>query len=55
MKDAPDLGEAVNTDYIRGIVNVEEKMVILLEIDRLLTLDDLPDLAEVSRQMQATN
>ncbi len=53
MKDAPDLGEAVNTDYIRGIANVGEKMVILLEIDSLLTLDDLPDLADVSQHLQA--
>ncbi len=51
LNAAPDLGESVNTDYIRGIVNVEEKMVILLEIDRLLALDDLPDMAELARQM----
>ena len=51
MKSAPDLGDAVNTDYIRGLVNVDGKMVILLEIDRLLSMDDIPNLAEVSRQM----
>ncbi|TQV84175.1 chemotaxis protein CheW [Exilibacterium tricleocarpae] len=51
MKSAPDLGDAVNTDYIRGLVNVDGKMVILLEIDRLLSMDDIPNLAEVSRQV----
>lgn len=51
MKSAPDLGDAVNTDYIRGLVNVDNKMVILLEIDRLLNMDDIPNLAEVSRQV----
>lgn len=53
MKAAPDLGDAVNTDYIRGLVGVDGKMVILLEINRLLSMDDIPNLAEVSRQMLA--
>lgn len=50
MKGAPDLGDAVNTDYIRGLVSVDEKMVILLEIDKLLSLEELPDLSELSKQ-----
>lgn len=51
MKAAPDLGDSVNTDFIRGLVNVDDKMVILLEIDKLLSMEDMPDLLEVSRQM----
>lgn len=51
MKSAPDLGDAVNTDYIRGLVSVDEKMVILLEIDKLLSMEDLPDLSQVSKQV----
>jgi len=53
MKAAPDLGDAINTDYIRGLVSIDEKMVILLEIDRLLTMDDLPNLSEVSKKILA--
>lgn len=52
MKNAPDLGDAINTDYIRGLVTVDEKMVILLEIDKLLTLGDIPDLSSISKQLQ---
>lgn len=51
MKAAPDLGDAVSTDYIRGLVNVDEKMVILLEIDKLLAMDEMPDLAEISKKL----
>jgi purine-binding chemotaxis protein CheW len=51
MKSAPDLGDAVNTDYIRGLVSVDEKMVILLEIDKLLSMEDLPDLSQMSKQV----
>ncbi len=51
LKAAPDLGDAVSTDYIRGLANVDEKMVILLEIDKLLAMDELPDLAEISKKL----
>ncbi|WP_045860420.1 chemotaxis protein CheW [Teredinibacter purpureus] len=51
MRAAPDLGSAVNTDFIRGLVNVQEKMVILLDIDKLLTLDDVPNLSNLAEQI----
>jgi len=51
MKNAPDLGDAINTNYIRGLVNVDEKMVILLSIDQLLSMDDLPDLTDMSKKL----
>ena len=36
VKPAPDLGAAVATDYIRGLVTCAERMVVLLDIDRLI-------------------
>ncbi|QGG80242.1 chemotaxis protein CheW [Litorivicinus lipolyticus] len=42
MRDPPDLGDSVDTHYIKGLVNVQETMVILLEIDRFLNADRLP-------------
>ncbi len=39
MRPAPDLGQSVNTDFIKSIVSVDNKMVMLLEIDRLLNFD----------------
>ena len=47
IKPAPDLGDAIDTDYVRGLVDVDKKMVILLEIDRLLTMEKIPDTAGV--------
>lgn len=43
MKEAPDLGDHVNTSYIKGLVNVNNKMVILLDINELLGRDAIPD------------
>jgi purine-binding chemotaxis protein CheW len=41
IRPAPDLGDHINTSYIRGLVNVDGKMVILLEMNDLLGRDDL--------------
>ncbi len=51
MRTPPDLGDAVKTDYIRGLASVDGKMVILLNINQLLSIDDLPNLKEVSEQL----
>jgi purine-binding chemotaxis protein CheW len=36
VKPAPDLGARTGSDYIRGLVPVSERMVVLLDIDRLI-------------------
>jgi purine-binding chemotaxis protein CheW len=39
VKAAPDLGSRGATDYIRGLVPVSDRMVVLLDIDRLIGTD----------------
>src|ERR1700743_1166419 len=39
VKAAPDLGSRGGTDYIRGLVPVSDRMVVLLDIDRLIGMD----------------
>ena len=39
IQPAPDFGARVNTQFIKGLATVDEKMVILLDIDRLIGLD----------------
>ena len=48
VRMAPDLGEHVNTSYIKGLVNVDSKMVILLDINELLGRDNLEELQMVT-------
>ncbi len=36
IQPPPDMGGTVHTEFVRGLATVEEKMVILLEIDRLI-------------------
>lgn len=51
MKDPPDFGQQVNTEFIKGLVTVDEKMIILLNINRLLSVNDIPNLKEVTEKL----
>lgn len=41
IKPAPDFGEVVDLEYVHGIGAVDDKMIIMLNIDRLLSGDEL--------------
>tara|TARA_R110002050_G_scaffold268113_1_gene409974 strand:- start:23599 stop:24078 length:480 start_codon:yes stop_codon:yes gene_type:complete len=41
VKPVPDFGRLINTDFISGLVLIDDSMVILLNIDRLLRVEAL--------------
>jgi purine-binding chemotaxis protein CheW len=41
IQDAPDFGAKVSNEFINGLVSVTERMVILLDADKLLKLEEL--------------
>ncbi len=43
VRPTPDFGAVVNTEYISGLATVDQRMVMLIDIDRLLTSGDLTD------------
>lgn len=43
IKPAPAFGSSVEPEYIRGLVNVGENVVTLLEVEQILTLEDEGD------------
>ena len=54
VRPVPDMGTAVDTEYLKGLTSVEERMVLLLDVDKLLQPQDaqmldaaLPAVAEV--------
>ncbi len=51
MRPAPDLGDSVEVEFIKGLVSVNNKMVILLNIDELLNIDDQNLLADIKSQL----
>ncbi|MDB5793390.1 MAG: cheW2 [Massilia sp.] len=41
IKPAPDMGGALNTDYLMGLGTVDERMIILVDIDRLMSSEEM--------------
>ncbi len=39
IQGAPDFGTKVSNEFINGLVSVSERMVMLLDVDKLLTLE----------------
>jgi purine-binding chemotaxis protein CheW len=45
IKPAPELGASVTSDYLQGLGTVGERMLILLDIDKLLSSEEMGLLA----------
>lgn len=41
IKPAPEMGTALNTDYLLGLGTVDERMLILLDISKLMANEDM--------------
>lgn len=50
MKPSPDFGTSVHTEFIDGLATVDEQMVMLLDIDRMLTTDEISVLESIDEQ-----
>jgi len=47
IEPAPSFGTKIRTDFIRGMGKVEEKLLVLLEIDTILSVAELSVVGEV--------
>ncbi len=43
IQSSPNFGTKVSTEFINGLASVNERMVMLLDVDKLLKLDGLDD------------
>jgi len=41
IREAPNMGGNVDTQYIKGIAKIEDKMIVLLELRKLINLEEL--------------
>ncbi len=48
LKPAPDFGSAVRTEFVKGLATIDEKMLILLDIDHLVDADIKLNSSEVT-------
>jgi len=44
IRPAPDLGGAISTEFVKGLATLDEKMIILLDIDKLITAGVLKEI-----------
>jgi purine-binding chemotaxis protein CheW len=49
IKPPPDFGSVISIEFIKGLATVGEKMVIVLEIDRLLNSDELAMIENIAK------
>ena len=47
MKEPPDFGTMISIDYIEGLATVDEKMIIMLDIDHLLNTEMMQEVDSV--------
>ena len=52
VEPAPAFGTHIRTDFIAGMGKVAGKFVIILDIQQVLSSDEMADLAKVSRQTE---
>ncbi len=48
IREAPDFGSGIDTDFVMGLASVEDKMVILLDIDHMLNAAELAGIDEAT-------
>jgi purine-binding chemotaxis protein CheW len=41
IKPSPEIGSAMNTDHIVGLGTIDERMLILVDIDKLMSSADM--------------
>lgn len=49
IKPPPDFGSVITTEFVKGLATVDEKMVIVLDIDRLLNSNELAIVENLSQ------
>jgi len=47
IRPAPDLGGAISTEFVKGLATLGEKMIILLDIDKLISTGVLKEIVKV--------
>jgi purine-binding chemotaxis protein CheW len=43
IKPAPDMGRAVDSGYLRGLISINDRLVALLALDRLFPIGEIED------------
>lgn len=50
VRPPPDFGGVIDTRFVKGMATIEDKMIIVLDIDRLLNSDELAVVGKVAQE-----
>ena len=53
IQSVPNFGAKVSTEFINSLVSVNQRMVMLLDVDKLLKLDDVDSLKGIDYDNEA--
>lgn len=53
IKRSPEFGAAISTEFIRGIATLSSKIIIVLDCDRLFSLDELSKIEELEERLSS--
>jgi purine-binding chemotaxis protein CheW len=50
IQDTPHFSTKIETDYIKGIGRIEEKLIIMLDVDKILTSEEVIEIAPAEQK-----
>jgi purine-binding chemotaxis protein CheW len=50
IRAVPELGIKYNPDFLEGIVEINEKFILVLNVDRVLSIAELSELTEITKK-----
>lgn len=53
IRPPPELGSAISIEFIRGLATIDERVVLVLDVDRLFSIDELARMDEVGQRAGA--
>lgn len=53
VEDAPDRIAGIKQDYLKGIGKIDERIIILLDLDKLLTAEEKIELENIDENVEA--
>ena len=51
IKPVPPMSSAFNTDFLSGVLRIDEKFILLIDVDKVFTKSEIVDIASVTEKI----
>jgi purine-binding chemotaxis protein CheW len=52
IMNVPEMGSSYNTEFISGMIKLENKFIMLLEIDKVFSVDEVDLISKTGKEME---